>query len=149
MIRVKVMMVGAVSCGKTTLCQRMNNDILRYRKTQTVVVNGTNIDTPGEYLEMRRMQKALIVTAADADIILFLQDATQNCSWYGPNMTSMFHCPVIGVVTKTDIATDQQIRNASELLRLSGTEIIFEVSSVTGEGIDELVEYLENFEPRR
>ena len=49
----RVLLVGSVSCGKTTLCQRLNGAIRQYKKTQTIEVMGQTIDTPGEYLERR------------------------------------------------------------------------------------------------
>ena len=44
----RVMMMGRVSCGKTTLCQYLLGQELRYHKTQTVQILGDAIDTPGE-----------------------------------------------------------------------------------------------------
>ena len=67
----RIILIGRSTAGKTTLCQRINNEELRYYKTQTVqVINQNMIDTPGEYLERRGFRGALVVTSADADIIL-------------------------------------------------------------------------------
>ena len=51
---------------------------------------------------------------------------------------------VAGVVTKTDLASETQRRQARELLELSGASPIFEVSSVSGDGIDGLLEFLKD-----
>ena len=64
------MMIGRVSCGKTTLCQRLVGDPLVYKKTQTVEIIGQAIDTPGEYAENRRLMRGLTVSAVDADLIV-------------------------------------------------------------------------------
>ena len=75
----RIILIGRSTAGKTTLCQRINNEELRYYKTQTVqVINQNMIDTPGEYLERRGFRGALVVTSADADIILMVQDATEG-----------------------------------------------------------------------
>ena len=75
----RIILIGRSTAGKTTLCQRINNEELHYYKTQTVqVINKNMIDTPGEYLERRGFRGALIVTSADADIILMVQDATEE-----------------------------------------------------------------------
>ena len=64
----RIILIGRSTAGKTTLCQRINNEELRYYKTQTVqVINQNMIDTPGEYLERRGFRGALVVTSADAD----------------------------------------------------------------------------------
>ncbi len=54
--------------------------------------------------------------------------------------------PVAGVVTKVDIATPKQIADAVELLQLAGADPIFKVSPMTGEGMEELVAFLEEKE---
>ena len=59
----KIILIGNVSCGKTTLCQYLNGQELSYKKTQALEVVRTTIDTPGEYLEHRSFLQALIVTS--------------------------------------------------------------------------------------
>lgn len=72
----KVILIGSSTCGKTTLCQRLNGLTIHYHKTQTIGLINNMIDTPGEYLENRNMYKGIIVAATDSDLVLFLQDAT-------------------------------------------------------------------------
>ena len=62
---------------------------------------------------------------------------------YAPGGAGMFPVPVAGVVSKIDGATGEQRKNARELLELTGARPIFEVSAVTGEGVDALLEFLE------
>ena len=50
--------------------------------------------------------------------------------------------PVIGVVSKADIATEKQIAQAKELLELTGANPIFVLSSYTGDGVQALIDYL-------
>lgn len=140
----RIMLAGTVACGKTTLCQRLNGLDQTYKKTQSLEVVGTTIDTPGEYLEHRAFLRGLVVTAAsEADLVLFLQDATQERFMYSPGMAGMFPVPVAGVVTKADLATDKQLRDAREMLELTGASPIFTISSVTQEGMEELLAFLE------
>lgn len=48
----RVILIGKSTAGKTTLCQCINHEELKYHKTQTVqIINKNMIDTPGEYLE--------------------------------------------------------------------------------------------------
>ena len=142
----KIMLIGSSTCGKTTLCQRLNGLEIKYHKTQTIGVINNTIDTPGEYLENRQLYKGIIVTAADSDMILFLQDATDERFRFSPGQAAFFSVPVIGVVSKIDIADKQQIDDAAELLELAGCEKIFFTSAVTGEGTCELLDYLEAFD---
>lgn len=139
----KILLAGAVACGKTTLCQRLNGLAQSYKKTQSLEVVGTTIDTPGEYLEHRSFLRGLVVTASEADLVLFLQDASQDRFLYFPGMAGMFPVPVAGVVTKADLATERQLRDAKEMLELTGASPIFIISSVTQEGMEALTAFLE------
>ena len=138
----KIMLVGAVGCGKTTLCQRINGIKQSYKKTQALEVVNTTIDTPGEYLEHRAYFGSLLVTSMDVDLVLFLFDATQDRFMYSPGQAASFPVPIIGVVTKTDIATNEQRTRAAELLELAGAQKIFEISAVENTGVDDLLDYL-------
>lgn len=138
----KIILVGGIACGKTTLCQRLNGLEQVYRKTQALEVVGHTIDTPGEYLEHRSFLRALIVTSVEADQILFLQDATQERFLFSPGQASSFPIPVAGVVSKADLASEEQLDQARELLELAGAHPIFTVSARTGQGIQELTDFL-------
>lgn len=138
----KIILVGTVACGKTTLCQRLNGMKISYKKTQAMEVINETIDTPGEYLEHRPFLQSLLVTSVDTDLVIFLLDCTQSRFMYSPGQAAAFPVPVIGVITKIDIATEKERSQARELLELAGAAPIFEVSSVECTGIDDLMNYL-------
>ena len=138
----KILLVGNIACGKTTLCQRLNGLEQVYQKTQALEVVGRTIDTPGEYLEHRSFLQALVVTSVEVDLVLFVQDATQERFMFSPGQSASFPVPVIGVVSKVDAATSERVRMAGELLELAGAAPVFPVSARTGQGIEALAEYL-------
>ncbi len=141
--RKRIILIGRSTAGKTTLCQRINQEDLVYHKTQTVqVVNHDMIDTPGEYLERRSFRGALMVTAVEADVVVLVQDATEGDSMFPPAYHSQFAKPTVGVVTKSDIATPEQISRARKYLKIAGAREIFVTSSVTGSGVDEFLQFL-------
>ena len=75
----RIILIGRSMAGKTTLCQYINQEDLKYHKTQTIeIINDNIIDTPGEYLERTHLRGALIVTAADADLIVLVQQADEE-----------------------------------------------------------------------
>lgn len=44
----RIILIGHSAAGKTTLCQYLSHEALRYCKTQTVqILNQNMIDTPG------------------------------------------------------------------------------------------------------
>lgn len=139
----RIMMVGKISSGKTTLSQRLTREALEYRKTQAIEVIGDwIIDTPGEYLERRSFYSALLVTSSEADAVLFLHDASDTNSMFAPQLAGMFSCPVIGVITKSDLAKNGDIERAEYFLKEAGAVDIFVTSSVEDNGCSELCEYL-------
>lgn len=140
----KVMLIGKTGCGKTTLAQRLLGEAVRYQKTQTVSLRGSCIlDTPGEYLEQRGMYKALIVTAADADLILFLQDAADPECAFSPGMASLFPKPVVGVITKCDLCPNPHcLAAAARLLALAGADTVFSVGLGMQDELEALVRLL-------
>lgn len=141
--KMKVILIGKSTAGKTTLCQRINQEELKYHKTQTVqIINNNMIDTPGEYLERTGYRGALVVTSVDADIILLVQDATETATMFPPMFNSMFTKPCVGIVTKADLASEEQIERAKTFLRNAGAGSLYVTSAVTGEGVDELVKQL-------
>ena len=66
-----------------------------------------------------------------------------DTTMFPPQFGTMFAKPCVGVVSKIDIATPQQIADAEAFLRAAGAGRIFRISSVTGEGVKALAEELE------
>lgn len=139
----KLMMIGKTSAGKTTLCQKIHNQEMMYKKTQSVELYNYAIDTPGEYIENRVYYSALIVTAADADVIGLVLDCTSEENYFPPAYAASFPKDVIGIITKVDAAEKlEDIERAKENLMCAGAHKIFKVSASKGEGIEELCQYL-------
>ena len=140
----KIMFVGPVGVGKTTLTQRLKGLELTYYKTQAVEFHDTIIDTPGEFLQHRRYYNALNVTGADADVIGLLVAASNRMQTFPQGFSSLFNQEVIGIVTKIDMADkEEQIEKARRQLKAAGAKEIFEISATENEGIDRLQAYLE------
>jgi ethanolamine utilization protein EutP len=139
----RIILIGHSAAGKTTLCQYFSHQALQYHKTQTVqIINQNMIDTPGEYIERTYMRGALMVSSADADLIVLVQDATDHSTIFPPAYTSMYAKPAIGIVTKADLASENEIADAKKYLELAGVQKIFVTSSVEGTGFEELSELL-------
>ncbi|HIU76388.1 MAG TPA: EutP/PduV family microcompartment system protein [Candidatus Pelethocola excrementipullorum] len=140
----RIILIGRSMAGKTTLCQYLNNEDLKYHKTQTVqLINDKVIDTPGEYLERTYLRGALTVTAVDADIIALVQQADEAGTMFPPGYSSTFGKPCIGIVTKSDLASPKQIKDAERYLVQAGAEEVFVTSSYKGSGFKPLLRYFE------
>lgn len=140
----RIILIGRSAAGKTTFCQYLYKEDFKYHKTQTIeIINNTMIDTPGEYLERRGMYGALMVASTDADIIMLVQAATENGTMFPPAFASSFSKPTVGLVTKDDIATREQVAEAVKFLKIAGAENVFVVSSIKGTGFEDLNKYFE------
>lgn len=142
----KVIFVGAIGCGKTTLLQKLQGKELSYNKTQAVEFHDQIIDTPGEFIEHRNYYSALLTTAVSAQVIVLLASAIDKKQTFSPLFTSAFTKPCIGVITKIDLATESEITLVKKQLQLAGAREIFPISSVEDQGMKELCEYLEDKE---
>lgn len=140
----KVIFIGKTGSGKTTLCQKLDELDIKYRKTQAVENYRNSIDTPGEFLENRRLYSALTVTSADADIIAIIYDPTAPENFIAPNLASMFAKDVIGIISKINLATKEQIEKGKTVLKNALVSKIFEIDTVDNVGILELKNYLES-----
>lgn len=139
----KMILVGRSECGKTTLRQALKGKEIRYEKTQYVNHYDVVIDTPGEYAENSSLARALALYSYESDIVALLISATEPYSLYPPCVTGVCNRPVIGIVTQID-APGANVKQAVDWLELTGCQKIFEVSSYTGEGIWEILDYLKD-----
>jgi ethanolamine utilization protein EutP len=138
----KIILVGRSGCGKTTLIQAIRGGKLAYHKTQYINNFDHIIDTPGEYAETRVLGRALALYSWEADVVGLLIGANEPQSLYSPNITPIANRECIGVVTKID-ASNANSPRAENWLRLAGCQTIFYVSAFTGEGLMELMGFLE------
>lgn len=137
----KLMLIGRVAAGKTTLTQALMGEQIHYYKTQYINYMDTVIDTPGEYTERRETGGALALYAYEADVVGLVLSANEPYSIFNPCLTSMVNRPVIGIITGID-KPDARPDLVESWLRLAGCELVFHVSSYTGEGIPEILAYL-------
>lgn len=137
----KLILMGRSESGKTTLKQALSREKIQYCKTQYIHYRDVLIDTPGEYAQTHRLGHALALYAYEADVVGLLVAATESYSLFPPNITCMVNRDVIGIVTKINDPKANR-RLAESWLRNSGCRDIFFVDSVTGEGVEEILAYL-------
>jgi ethanolamine utilization protein EutP len=139
----KIMFIGSIGSGKTTLCQRVMGEDINYQKTQAAEFYSTMIDTPGEFVQHRRYYNALQTMAAEVEVIGLISSVIEEELIFAPNFALNFVKPCIGIVSKIDLCNDKEdIERAKERLKLAGVEEIFLISSVDYTGISDLVNYL-------
>ena len=139
----KLILVGRVAAGKTTLMQRLKGEQISYCKTQYVNYTDTIIDTPGEYAENGELAVALALYTYEADIVGLLITSDYPYNPLPPCCTSTCNREVIGIVTGID-KPDGNPDRAESWLRLAGCKTVFRISSYTGEGLRDVIAYLDD-----
>jgi ethanolamine utilization protein EutP len=143
----RILLIGGIGAGKTSLKLRMSGDAGKAAKTQVLTYTDTFIDCPGEYLEIPRYYHVLIDASHMVSEIWALQDSRRLRSIYPPGFSKVFTKPVVGVVTKIDLP-DADPDQAIALLNQAGILTpIYLTSALTGAGCDALDLRLKAIEP--
>lgn len=146
----RAMLMGPVGSGKSTLALALSGAAAGCgvpAKTQDVQFVGDLIDTPGEYVEHGHFNHALMLTSYEADLGVLLESAVEDGPRVAPAFATMFTCPVVGVVTKIDLAEPDGVQHARKRLDLAAVDHVVEVSALTGQGLTELRALLDRLVP--
>ncbi|MBR2466608.1 MAG: EutP/PduV family microcompartment system protein [Clostridia bacterium] len=137
----KIILIGRVAAGKTTLTQALRGEEIHYYKTQYINYLDSVIDTPGEYTELRQTSGALALYAYEADVVGLVLSANEPYSIFSPCITSLVNREVIGIISGID-KPDANVERVERWLRLAGCKRIFPVSAITGEGLADIIAFL-------
>lgn len=138
----KIIIIGAVDSGKTSLLMAIDGQVGKASKTQTLDYKDFMIDTPGEYLESPMFRSILLNVASEASLIMFTQDSTSSKIVFPPKFASTFNCMTIGIITKIDHQKSNIDKSYKILEDLSLKGPIFKISSYTQEGISNLRDFI-------
>ena len=137
----KLILMGRVAAGKTTLTQALKGEQLHYCKTQYIDYMDTIIDTPGEYMQVHGLGAALAIYSYEADVVGVVISANEPYCVFPPNVACMVNREVIGIITGID-KPDANIPLAEQWMKNIGCETVFHISSHTGEGLDKIIDFL-------
>lgn len=138
----KLFLMGRSEAGKTSLTQALKGEKLHYVKTQYTTTGDNTIDSPGEYAESKHFSVGLACFSFEADVIALVQAADEPFNLFGEGLHSFILRPLIGVITKID-SPYANIPMVRQWMENAGCERIFLVNNATGEGVSELLKYLE------
>ncbi|SDG44990.1 EutP/PduV family microcompartment system protein [Desulfosporosinus hippei] len=138
----RIMIVGPTQSGKSTLANVLNESSRPLKKTQDIIYGKNTIDTPSSYLENPSMYKYLIATAQTASHLLILVDQSKLLEVYPPAFAKSFNCPVLGVITKIDLAQEFADLSIQQLKRIGVKEPYFRISLKDNNGVEALKQYI-------
>lgn len=138
----RIMVIGPGRSGKTTLVQALNEEQGNIRRTADMIYGKNTIDVPGSYIENAWMYKHIIAAAQDASHVLIVVDQSRCIPVYSPGFAKVFRCPVLGVITKSDLAPENEEECISQLKQIGVSEPYYKISFPDGAGLAELKEAL-------
>ena len=141
-----IMVIGPVGSGKSTLLKTLELTTREVKKTESITYSSKAIDTPGEMLSIPRFYNSLILNSVRASLVLFLMDANRPTQ-LPSRMAQALRAPVVGVISKVDLATDQGRKQAHQVLINAGVKEIVEISVVSGLGVAELKKIIFQYIP--
>ena len=136
-----IMVIGPVGAGKSTLLNVLKYFDGEVRKTQSIKYAPLAIDTPGEMMQIPYLYNSFILNSSRARAVFFLVNA-KKYTRMPPKIALALKAPAFGIVSQIDGAETGQILRAEATLQSVGLKKIFRISSITGEGIEELKEFI-------
>jgi ethanolamine utilization protein EutP len=143
--RKPVMIIGPVGSGKSTLLKTLQLIQGKVKKTESIQYTRLAIDTPGEMMQIPYLYNAFILNSVRASVILFMANA-KKYTRLPPKIALALKAPAFGIVSQIDGASEDGIYRAKTTLETAGLKKIFCVSSLSGEGIEELRNFLTAFQ---
>ncbi len=164
-----VAILGAPNAGKSTLLNRLvgakiaivtpKAQTTRRRLLGIAAVEGTQlvfVDTPGIFQPRRRLDRAMVRdawrSAVDADVIVVLVDASHRSLDHGTRLIveglKQRRHKAILALNKVDVAKRENLLALARLLHEMGLfGDVFMISSLTGDGVEDLKAKLASLAP--
>jgi ethanolamine utilization protein EutP len=136
-----IMVIGPVGSGKSTLLNALKYIEGEVRKTQSIKYTPLAIDTPGEMMQIPYLYNSFILNSSRARAVFFLVSA-KKYTRMPPKIALALKAPSYGIVSQIDNTGEEDIRRSESVLQSVGLKKIFRVSSITGEGLEDLRNFI-------
>lgn len=145
MSKKRIMIVGSRKSGKSSIANCINDVNRPLNSTQDVIYGAYTMDTPSAYLEVPYNYKFLVALGQEANVLLCVIDATEDAKVYPPCFVDSFNAVHVGVITKVDQATEEQLEYAKRVVKEIGVEekVILAKHNESGDYDDHTVKALQ------
>ena len=127
----RIMLIGEHGVGRRSLVHALGFAPPAGLCPLAVEYAGPFVLPPPEFMENRRFYRALITSAMECRILVFVQDATRQSSVFPPGFARTFNQRVLGLITKPDSPKANTAR-AGRFLASAGLQTIHTVNILEG-----------------
>lgn len=148
-MKLKWLIIGNDGVGKTSLSSIIEEKDLNKKKSLDFQYRDKTIEAPEGFIENSYLNNALIMVGQNqAKVVVFMLDDEKD-NYIPPNFAKTFTRKTITIINKIDLYDKEDMDRLREIKDSIGSEIGFEISLKTGEGVDKLKKYIEEIEDER
>ncbi|MDY3007283.1 EutP/PduV family microcompartment system protein [Anaerococcus porci] len=148
-MKLKWLIIGNDGVGKTSLSSIIEEKDLNKKKSLDFQYRDKTIEAPEGFIENSYLNNALIMVGQNqAKVVVFMLDDEKD-NHIPPNFAKTFTRKTITIINKIDLYDKEDMDRLREIKDSIGSEIGFEISLKTGEGVDKLKKYIEEIEDER
>lgn len=138
----RLMVIGLDGSGKSTLADLVEGAESNHAHREDCFYRTRCFEVPGRYIENHWMHSIIIMLAQNqASALLMLLDGQTGETFYSSGYARAFTCPCLGVLTKAPLEDEARAAGVAKLEAAGCTEVLC-VSTETGEGTEELLEWV-------
>ncbi|NVF11513.1 ethanolamine utilization protein EutP [Anaerococcus sp. AGMB00486] len=148
-MKLKWLIIGNDGVGKTSLSSIIEEKDLNKKKSLDFQYRDKTIEAPEGFIENSYLNNALIMIGQNqAKVVVFMLDDEKD-NHIPPNFARTFTRKTITIINKIDLYDKEDMDRLREIKDSIGSEIGFEISLKTGEGVDKLKKYIKEIEDER
>lgn len=144
----RLMIIGLPGSGKSTISDLVEGEPSDHQHREDCLYRSRSFEVPGSYIENHWMHSIVIMLSQNqASGVLLLIDGASGETLYSSGFARAFNEPCLGVLTKCDRLDEDERERGLAKLADAGVDMALCLSTTTGEGVNELLDWVRNVAP--